>query len=64
MGGLETFRDENMRNKFKKGKERILKEMVGKRGGILGSGRNLMQRKLPGTCKDDSDNIITIVDRS
>ena len=33
---------------------RILNEMIGKGEGISGSGRNLVQEKLPGTYKDDS----------
>ena len=32
VGGLETFGDGNMKNLFKEQKERILKEMIGKRG--------------------------------
>lgn len=43
MGGLETFSDENMSNQFKEERERILKEMIGKRGGILGSVNQILQ---------------------
>lgn len=53
VNGLWVSGDGNMSNQIGRGmEERVLKE-TNRKGGISGSGTNLVQGNLPGTYKDD-----------